>query len=199
MNIKIALLAQNGTDAASLKSGFADLTSLTSAVGSEVSHLAWELRPISLDDIGLEAAVRRLGEEWAQRSGLQFDFHIAVGDRRLPSDVETTLYRVMQEAITNVVKHARATKVGVILRASAHDAVMIVEDDGTGFDREAVKSRASRHFGLLGIRERLTAVHGDLEIETSLGAGTTLIVRVALDDRAAAVQTNGVRSWPRAS
>ena len=71
---------------------------------------------------------------------------------------------------------------------------MIVEDDGTGFDRDAVKSKAFRRFGLLGMRERLTAIHGDLDIETKPGEGTTLIVRVAHDDRAAAVPTNGVRS-----
>ena len=199
MNIKLGVLTRSEADATSLKSGLADLTNLTSAVGAEVSRLAWELRPISLDDIGLEAAIRNLGVEWAQRSGLRFELHVAVGDRRLPSDVETTLYRVVQEAITNVVKHAKATRVGVILRASAHDVVMIIEDDGISFDPEAARSKAARHFGLLGMRERLTAVHGELEIESSPGAGTTLLVRVALDEHAAAVHAAGAsQSWAEA-
>ena len=195
MNIKLALLAQKAADAASLKSGLAELGNLTSAVGSEVNRLAWELRPISLDDIGLEAAIRHLSEEWSQRSGLEFDLHVTLGGRRLPSDVESTLYRVLQEAITNVVKHARATRVGVILKASAHDVVLVVEDDGIGFDPEAVRSNPSRRFGLLGMRERLAVIHADLEIETSVGAGTTLIVRVAVNDQTATLPTTGAHAW----
>ena len=100
--------------------------------------------------------------------------------RRLPPAVETTLYRVLQEAITNIVKHAGARKVGVILRATRDDVVMIIEDDGKGFDPETVNRGSSRRFGLLGMRERLALIHGSLEIETEPGAGTTLIVRAPL-------------------
>jgi signal transduction histidine kinase len=156
------------------------MKSLTATVGSEMHRLAWELRPAALDNLGLEPAIERLAEEWARRSGLRFDLHCGLDGRRLPPDVETTLYRVLQEAITNIIKHAGARKVGVILETSPSDVVMIVEDDGKGFELEKVNRGANTRFGLLGIRERLTLIHGRLEIESEPGAGTTLILRAPL-------------------
>jgi PAS domain S-box-containing protein len=181
MAMKLATFDQ-GLDAASpLKPGLHDLKGLTATIGNEVSRIAWELRPTALDDIGLEPAVQQLVDEWARRSGLQIDLHFALKNRRLPANVETALYRVLQEGMTNVVKHAKARKVGVILKASQGAAVMIIEDDGIGFELESL-NRASHRLGLLGMRERLAAVRGSLEIETRPGEGTTLMIRVALDD-----------------
>ena len=185
MNMKIGVLDQSVAEAAPVRAGLADLKNLTATVGKEVSRLAWELRPIALDDIGLEPAIQHFVEEWARRSGLRFDLHLALKDRRLPPNVETTLYRVLQEGITNVVKHARAKSVGVILKASPNDVVLIIEDDGIGFASEEVRRSSSARLGLLGIRERLAAIRGGLEIETTPGRGTTLIIRVSLNDRAA--------------
>ena len=185
MNMKIGVLDQSVAEAAPVRAGLADLKNLTATVGKEVSRLAWELRPIALDDIGLEPAIQHFVEEWARRSGLRFDLHLALKDRRLPPNVETTLYRVLQEGITNVVKHARAKSVGVILKASPNDVVLIIEDDGIGFASEEVRRSSSARLGLLGIRERLAAIRGGLEIEATPGRGTTLIIRVSLNDRAA--------------
>ena len=106
-------------------------------------------------------------------------------DRRLPPAVETTLYRVLQEGVTNVVKHAGASRVGVIVRTSPDDVVMMIEDDGKGFDPEAVNRRSTRHFGLLGMRERLALIQGSVEFETEPGAGTTLLIRAPLGASAA--------------
>ncbi len=178
MSMKLEVLGQGLAEASPLKPGLADLKSLTSAVGKEMSRLAWELRPIVLDDLGLEPAIRRFVEEWAERSDLRFDLHLALKDRRLPPEVETTLYRVLQEGITNVVKHARAQNVGVILKASEDDVVMIIEDDGIGFEMEDLSRSSSPRLGLLGMRERLATIHGSLEIEAKSGKGTTLIIRV---------------------
>ncbi|WP_170153127.1 PAS-domain containing protein [Roseiarcus fermentans] len=180
VNIKLETFNQGLAVGSPLRAGVADLKGLTGAIGNEVSRLAWEMRPTALDDIGLEAAIQQFLDEWARRSGMRFDVHLALKGRRLPGNVETALYRVLQEGITNIVKHAHAGNVGVVLKASANDVVMIVEDNGVGFDPETL-TRASSRLGLLGMRERLAAIHGGLEIETRPGEGTALIIRVTLD------------------
>jgi signal transduction histidine kinase len=185
LNMKLEMFGRTVGDSAGLTSGVDELKGLTGLVGEEVSRLAWELRPIVLDDIGLEPAIRRLADQWAERVGLQIDLHLALKRRRLPPQVETTLYRVLQEGVTNIVKHASASKVGVVVRASPNDVVMMIEDDGKGFDPEALKRGAAPRLGLLGIRERLALIRGSLEIETGSSAGTTLIIRVPLKDSAA--------------
>jgi light-regulated signal transduction histidine kinase (bacteriophytochrome) len=158
------------------------LKSLTADVGQEVNQLAWEIRPTALDDLGLQKAFQQFLEEWGERTLLKFDVHLALNDRRLPPTIETALYRVLQEAIRNVVSHAQASKVGVILEASATEVRLIVEDDGRGFvwDPQFGAAPASSRLGLLGIRERLALVGGLLEIETSPGSGTTLLIHVPL-------------------
>jgi signal transduction histidine kinase len=157
------------------------LKGLTDDVGREVNRLAWEIRPIALDDLGLQTAIRHLAESWAERSGLAFDLHLALQDRRLSAAVESALYRVLQEAITNVVRHAGARRVGVILEASDAQVRLIVEDDGVGFHWAAGPGEMpGRRLGLIGMRERLSLVDGALEVESAPGHGTTLFVRVPL-------------------
>jgi signal transduction histidine kinase len=158
----------------------AKLRDLTGEVGHEVNRMAWELRPTALDDLGLETAVTQYLEEWSERSRLQFDLQVSLGDRRLPQTVETTVYRAMQEAITNVVRHADAERVAVILEATGSQLQLIIEDDGKGFPSEEIEGsgQGALHLGLLGIRERLALVDGVLEVESAPGSGTTLFVRV---------------------
>ncbi len=160
----------------------ARLKALTASVGQEVNRIAWEIRPTALDDLGLQTAVQQFLEEWSETSKVQFDLHLTLSDRRLPSAIETALYRILQEAITNVVKHADATKVGIILEATSKEARLIIEDDGKGFQWEELGTTAppTLRLGLLGIRERLSVVGGSLEVETSPGRGTTLIIHVAI-------------------
>ncbi len=158
----------------------AKLRDLTSEIGGEVNRMAWELRPTALDDLGLETAVTQYLEEWAERSGLHFDLQVNLGGRRLPQTVETTVYRALQEAVTNVVRHAGATHVAVILEATGQQLQLIVEDDGKGFPADAAGDAAqgTLRLGLLGISERLALVDGSLEVESAPGHGTTLFVRV---------------------
>jgi light-regulated signal transduction histidine kinase (bacteriophytochrome) len=160
----------------------ANLKTLTVDVGRQVHQLAWEIRPTVLDDLGLQTAIRNLLETWSERSSLQFDLHLTLADRRLPPAIETTLYRVLQEALTNVVRHAEATRVGVILGLKEDTVTMIIEDDGRGFgcDEDNPSQAPARHFGLLGMRERVALVDGTLEIESAPGRGTTLFIRVPL-------------------
>jgi len=156
------------------------LRDLTSRIGCESNRLAWELRPTALDDLGLETAIAQYLEEWGERSRLKFDFQVNLGDRRLPQTVETTVYRALQEAVTNVVRHAQARQVAVILELVGRQLQLIVEDDGKGFPAETVDGgeQDTLRLGLLGIRERLALVDGTLEVESAPGVGTTLYVRV---------------------
>jgi signal transduction histidine kinase len=155
----------------------AGIKSLAADVGREVNRLAWEIRPTALDDLGIQNSIQNLLDTWSESSKLQFDLHLALGDRRLPSNVETALYRVLQEALTNVVRHAEATHVGIILKLVGQQVTMIVEDDGRGLDFQTTTHKPER-LGLLGIRERLTMVGGSLEIESTPGKGTTLFARI---------------------
>nr|WP_294556911.1 GAF domain-containing protein [uncultured Rhodopila sp.] len=164
-----------------LQTRVAALKGLAKGVGAEVNRLAWEIRPTALDDLGLETAIRHLTEIWAERSGLPIRLHLALNDRRLDPAVETTLYRVLQEALNNIVRHAEATRVGVLLEANEKEVRMIVEDNGRGFTIGGEpEDHPARRLGLLGIRERLSLISGALEIETAPGQGCTLFVRVPL-------------------
>jgi light-regulated signal transduction histidine kinase (bacteriophytochrome) len=182
MQLDLDGIGRDTQASASIRRRVEKLKSLTTDVGQEVNQMAWEIRPTALDDLGLQKAFQQFLEEWAERSPLQFDVHLALNDRRLPPAIETALYRVLQEAIRNVVKHAQASRVGVILEATAREVRLIVEDDGRGFvwETSARAVAASDRLGLLGIRERLALVGGILEVETSPGSGTTLLIHVPL-------------------
>ena len=122
----------------------ADLARLREQVVSalqDVRRLAVELRPAVLDDFGLVPALERLTDAFAEQSDVRVDFHSALGEKRLPSEVETTLYRVVQESLTNIVKHANAQHVSVSLARRATTAAAVIEDDGDGFDPRAVRER----------------------------------------------------------
>ncbi|MEJ0018421.1 MAG: sensor histidine kinase [Acetobacteraceae bacterium] len=160
-----------------------ELKGLAADLGRELSRMAWELRPMALDDLGLQRAVTQYLEEWAERSRLQIDLEINLPERRLPQRMETALFRVLQEAITNVVKHSGADRVGVVLQATSREISLVVEDDGKGFDLDTGadgRRPGIEHLGLLGVRERLGLVAGTLEVESSPLGGTTVYVRIPL-------------------
>ncbi|HEX5273169.1 MAG TPA: PAS domain S-box protein, partial [Gemmataceae bacterium] len=157
------------------------LQELTDLIGKEVHDLALKLRPTALDDLGLPTALENYLEDWSARAGVEVDFQSAGQEAgRLPPAVETALYRAVQEALTNVLKHARARHVSVVLRRTTDQALAVVEDDGCGFDPDAVTGAAAGRLGLLGMRERLGLVGGTLTVESTPGAGTTVIARVPL-------------------
>ena len=141
-------------------------------------NLITELRPAELDELGLQSALEALAERREAREGLKvgLDMDLAGGDRRLTPAVESTIYRVAQEALTNAAKHAGADRAEVRL-VFEHDAVeLTVTDDGIGFDPAA----ATNGFGLVGMRERVALVRGTFELVSAPGAGTTLRVTVPL-------------------
>jgi signal transduction histidine kinase len=141
----------------------------------DVRRLAVELRPTALDDFGLAAALERLSSSFAEQTGIAVELESGLRDERLPSDVETVLYRIVQEALTNVVKHAQAKHVSIVLRKNQGAVTAVIEDDGRGLPRD---SRGDGGLGLIGMRERVALVNGRLEIESAEGAGTTLVVEV---------------------
>ena len=144
----------------------------------DVDHLVWELRPTALDDLGLRAALANYVQDWSKRVKIPAELHASgLLDERLPPDAETTLYRIAQEALTNVARHSRAGKVGIILERQADSVVLIVEDDGVGFEHEKPPD-SEGGFGLLGMHERAALVGAQLQIESTPGAGTTVLLRL---------------------
>ena len=153
----------------------ASIRELVAATLQDVRRLAVELRPSALDDFGLVPAVERLASNLSEQSDLVVDLEARLGDRRLPPEAETALYRIVQEGLTNVVKHAAAHRVSITLVRKEAAAVVVIEDDGQGFDLEAVRAGA---LGFTGMRERVELVGGRLTVETSPGAGTTVVAEV---------------------
>jgi signal transduction histidine kinase len=168
--------------AGALSGELARLQELAELIGHSAHHLAWQLRPTALDDLGLEKALRDSFEEWSERAEVPVDFHYALAPGRLPPDMETHLYRIISEALTNVRRHAMALRVGVILERRGDHLLAIIEDDGLGFDPESVRRSASaKHkLGLFGMEERAALMGGTLQVESGPGQGTTLFVRVPL-------------------
>ncbi|GAB4245038.1 MAG: hypothetical protein Kow00109_21070 [Acidobacteriota bacterium] len=146
----------------------------------EVHELAWRLRPSILDDFGLEKALERYVAELSRQTGIHFDFQTAgsAAKERLPGWLEVTLYRVAQEALTNVVRHSRATRCDVVLVGDEQGVSLVVEDDGVGFDPAAVQADSRRGLGLLGMEERVRECGGVLAIESRIRGGTTIRARI---------------------
>jgi signal transduction histidine kinase/PAS domain-containing protein len=148
----------------------------------QIRNLALDLHPAVLDDFGLPAALRCYARRLAQRGGLQLDLGVADLAERLPPAIETTCFRVAQEALTNVVRHARARRVAVELRSDGVTARLLVRDDGVGFDAAAgpADGPADRHLGLLSMRERVALAGGDIVIASKTGTGTEIAVSFPL-------------------
>jgi signal transduction histidine kinase len=154
-------------------------------MGKTLHRIAWELRPPSIDELGLRKALASYVGDWSEQCGLEVDFHC--DDPRLDEvagEIGTAVYRILQESLTNIVKHAgRPSNVSVIVRRADATLQVIVEDNGCGFDAAAPsgKTNKRRGLGLAGMRERLSLIGGALEIESAIGTGTTLFARIALD------------------
>ncbi len=141
-------------------------------IGRDVRNLALQLRPPALDDLGLVTTLVNYVEDWFARALVAVDFHnTGLEGTGLPLAVETALYRLVQEALTNVLKHAQARSVSLIMERRADEISLIVEDDGVGFDVETAMHRApaGRRLGLVGMDERVAQLGGTLTIEIGYG------------------------------
>lgn len=157
------------------------LDTLTAQMDRDLDYLAWELRPAALDDVGLEAALQQFVTTWSAQHGIAAEFHASAwkGDR-LSGPAESNLYRITQEALNNVVKHAGATRVSLILERRMDEAILIVEDNGRGFDFDRARAARGRHagMGLVGMEERAALIGATIQFETAPGEGSTLFVKV---------------------
>jgi signal transduction histidine kinase len=140
-----------------------------------VRQLAVELRPKALDDFGLVPALERLGEAFAEQTGVAVDVQTNLDSGRLPGEVETALYRIVQEALTNVAKHAGASRVSVVVTRREGLVMAVIEDDGKGFGAGGGEGEG---LGLVGMKERVGLLDGRLAIESTEGAGTTVVAEV---------------------
>jgi signal transduction histidine kinase len=156
----------------------AELRELVVTTLQDVRNLAVELRPKALDDFGLAAALDRLTTGFSEQTGIDVDLEARLEEERLPGEIETALYRIVQEALTNIVKHARAQRVSILVVRKPSSATVVIEDDGTGFSQPGSADRGG--LGLVGMRERVRLLDGRFEIESSPGAGTTLVAEVPL-------------------
>ena len=177
---RIASLKEACRGRADLRGPLDALEVVAHQLDRDVDHLVWELRPTALDDLGLQAALATHIQTWAKRAHIAAELHTSgLSDSRLTSQAETTLYRIAQEALTNVAKHSRAKHVDVILERRADQVVLIIEDDGVGFDPgDAGTTRQG--LGLSGMQERASLVGATIQIESTAGKGTTILVRMAV-------------------
>jgi signal transduction histidine kinase len=167
------------------EAGSADETSSAAArlrelvVGTlqDVRRLAVQLRPKALDDFGLVAAVEHLVHTFSEATTIRVDLEAQLGDQRLPAEVETTLYRIIQEALTNIVKHAGASRVSILLVRGSGSATVVIEDDGQGFDPAKLREEG---MGIIGMRERVELHEGRLTVESAPGSGATFAAEVPL-------------------
>ena len=186
---------EDATDPDDFAKAAGELRELVVATLQDVRRLAVELRPKALDDFGLVPAIERLVETFREQTGIEVDLEPRLGETRLPAEVETTLYRITQEALTNVVKHAQARHVSIVLTRRNGAVAAVIEDDGRGFDEAG-----SNGLGLLGMQERVgarrRAARGRVLVRlrddaVDRGAGHVTIRVLVVDDHA--VVRSGLR------
>lgn len=158
---------------------------IAAKIDQDIGFLSWELRPTELEEVGLQDAIRSFVREWSNQYGIASAFHTDPSSaeaphRKLSTSSETNVYRIVQEALNNTLKHAEAVTVYVILTFRGNEVVLVIEDDGCGFDlidEKPAEERFGGH-GLIGMKERASMLGGSLEIESRPDTGTTILVRI---------------------
>lgn len=171
----------------SLKRDIEDIRGVVSGTLEDVHTLAWQLRPSVLDDLGLVVALGRFVADFERRFNIQVDFTVHGLDDRLPVTLETSMYRMTQEGLTNIARHAQAKQASVLIEQRKGTIRIIIEDDGIGFDH-AAHAMSEKSLGLQGIRERAQLLGGKLTIESQPGQGTSLFIEIPLADEAERVE-----------
>jgi signal transduction histidine kinase len=184
LTLGLHAMEQDGALPATLHERVGKLLAATRRLEDEVDRLAHQLHPAALDDLGLDDALRELALAWQQDAGIEVEVHLrGLRGRRFPRELETTAYRIVQEALTNVRKHAGASRVGLIVEARGEMLRVIVEDDGRGFEapvRAGPAGAPGRQLGLRGMTERAALAGGRIELETAPGQGTTLYLTLPM-------------------
>jgi signal transduction histidine kinase len=178
MNVESLLKESHNRPA--LQEKIEKIQKIAGKLDSDISYLAWMLRPAILDDLGLVPALDCFVAEWSERFGIKAEFKaVNVDDEGLDPDLETNLYRITQEALTNTAKHASATSANVILEQKPGVLKLIIEDNGKGFSQADGGRATDMHgLGLGGMRDRARLVGASFEIESSEDAGTSIFITV---------------------
>ncbi len=173
-------LAQKSVKDQPSRKTLAELETLAEQTIENLRRMTRALRPIYLEDLGLVTALEMLARETSQNSGIQIEFHISGEEQRLSPEVELTLYRMAQEALSNVVRHSQATRADLRISFGIKGIELEINDNGIGFDmpKSPTDFAAGGHFGLLGIRERAELIGARLEVESTVGRGSRLKVKV---------------------
>jgi signal transduction histidine kinase len=162
------------------------LEQLAAQIGRDIHRTASDLRPTAIDDLGTFKAIEAYVAEWQEHFGIRVDIQTFGRDDSLPADVAAVLYRLVQEGLTNVLKHANASKVSIVLEKKPDGLALVLEDDGTGFDPENVGRIAAAGgrtsgLGLPGMKERVALLGGTIAIESAPGKGSTIFVQIPLE------------------
>lgn len=178
LRMKLAIL-RSRPEGTTLQSELDPVEDAVRQLDADLDFLARELRPAVLDDLGLPQAIANFLESWSKHGGVPADFEVSGLDQnRLPGELETVLYRVTQEALNNVAKHAKASNVAVLLHRNTTHVSLVIEDNGSGFDYNQQLITGENGLGLIGMRERVELTGGRLDIESRIDHGTTVAVRI---------------------
>lgn len=181
LTVQLGLLERDLDQPGTLRERLEELKNTANTIQDNLHKLAVDLRPASLDHLGLVTTIKQFIDEFNRQYGIRVDFEaVGMEGRRLPIDVETAIFRIVQESLTNVILHAQATSIDVLLNLHNRDVVMIVEDDGVGFLPGSPGQED--HLGLFGMRERIEMLGGTFVIESSPGKGTTVKAEVPCHD-----------------
>jgi signal transduction histidine kinase len=184
--LNLGLKALDEAIPAKFKDAVRSLQELAIQTARDLRRVAIELRPSTLDELGLVKTVHNLAETWSAHSDIEIDVESRqYASTGVSAEVETTLYRIIQEALNNVVKHSGAKHASIILRRGAGYVEALIEDDGSGFDRTKPRPAANERggLGLSGIQERLSLLGGTLNLESAPHQGTTIVVRIPVPEK----------------
>lgn len=171
------------TDAPHLHRDLQTMQTLVSDTIEQVRALAHELRPAALEQLGLALALESLVKEASEQEGLDATCQCDLTNMEIPNEVEAVLYRIAQEGVTNILRHAKAQHMSLVIHCSQHIIRMVIEDDGMGFDPEMLgPDDGKRHLGLISMKERAEILGGALDVLTAPGRGTTVQVRIPMNE-----------------
>jgi len=186
LRLTLETLASLSGERAELRTQIEMLQELARELDLDIAFRVWELRPAALEGLGLAAALAEYAGNWSKRFAIRAELHVTrPAGERLTQEMETTLYRFAQEALNNIAKHSRATRVDIVLEHARDQVSLIIEDNGIGFDPSRL-GMPGEGLGLVGIRERAALAGAEFQIESTPGNGTTLILRVPAGAVAAA-------------
>jgi signal transduction histidine kinase len=181
MNISIEILLRNGVQHDFREKRLRDVKNLIEKSMDDVHRITYDLRPYHLDNFGLVPAVRSYAETFAERTGVEVALQTEGEWSKIDPAVETAVYRVIQEALTNISKYAEARRAFVSMTRVPESMEIIIEDNGKGFSTEPEKKKGSLikgGLGLFGIGERVSGVGGTFSITSTLGVGTRLVITI---------------------